>query len=226
MRPRLLDLFCCAGCIARGYHRAGWDVEGVDIAPRPRYPYTFHQGDAIEIGARLLATGRFHAVHASPPCQAHSDLQKQSKRFYRDFIPQTRELLEASGLPYAIENVEGAPLRDPIVLCGAMFPETRVYRHRLFESNIDLAAPPHPTHAELTYTRDKRKAHYGRPLDLATMRVQVTGGGNAPVWAKAQAMGLADAGLTGRELNEGVPPAYGEFIGRQLLAHIEAERAA
>ena len=135
MKPRLLDLFCCAGAGARGYAAVGFDVVGVDIAAQPRYPYAFVQADAIEAGRILLATGLFAAAHASPPCQAHTDLQKQSKRAYLDFIPQTRELLQSSGLPYIIENVEGAPLLDPVLLCGAMFPELRVYRHRLFESN-------------------------------------------------------------------------------------------
>lgn len=220
---RLLDLCCGAGAAARGYQQAGFEVVGVDIEPQPRYAGdAFFRGDALDRGVEFLQGFMFDAVHISPPCQAHSDLQKQSKRYYVDLIPAARVLCRMSGLPYVIENVEGAPLRDPVRLCGAMFPELRVYRHRLFETNWPLVAPEHPRHVELTYTHDKRKAHYGLPLDLDTMRVQVTGGGNAPVWAKARAMGVD--WMTGRELNEAIPPAYTRHIGEQLAALIRRER--
>ncbi len=226
MRPRLLDLFCCAGGAATGYSRAGFDVYGVDIDPQPHYPFLFAQDDALAVLHSLiggttagLKLRDFAAIHASPPCQRFSDLAKRNGNAedWPDLVQPVRELLEQTGLPYIIENVEGAPLLDPIMLCGSMFPELRVYRHRLFESNIPLVAPTHSRHAELTFTHDKRKAHYGRPLDLATMRVQVTGGGNAPLWAKRQAMGGLDW-MTGHEVNEAIPPAYTEYIGHQLLA--------
>jgi hypothetical protein len=156
---RLLDLCSGAGGAAMGYHRAGFEVVGVDIEPMPRYPFEFHQADAF------------------------------------------------------------APLRGPIILCGTMFPELRVYRHRLFETNWPLVAPPHREHLEPTYTVNKRSRFYGMPLDLSTMRVQVTGGGNAPVWAKAQAMGID--WMTNIDLNEAIPPAYTQHIGRKLLAHLQ-----
>jgi DNA (cytosine-5)-methyltransferase 1 len=244
-RPRLLDLFCCAGGAAKGYDLAGFEVYGVDIDPQPHYPYPFLQGDALDVLRRLLVGWRvpfahipsdtyvflgladFDAIHGSPPCQRFSDLAKRNGNAedWPDLVDPARVLLEPTGLPYIIENVEGAPLRDPVMLCGAMFPELRVYRHRLFESNVELATPAHPKHSELTFTHDKRKRHYGMPLDLATMRVQVTGGGNAPLWAKRKAMGGLDW-MTGREVNESIPPAYTEFLGRQLLAHIEGQAAA
>lgn len=213
MTPRLLDLFCGAGGAARGYQQAGFHVTGVDIRQQPRYAGDeFVQTDAI---AHLIAHWQdYDVVHASPPCQAHSDLQKQSKRFYLDLITTTRSILTQLPLPHVVENVEGAPLLKPIALCGAMFPELRVYRHRLFETNWPMHPPAHPRHRELTYTHDKRKAHYGQPLDLDTMRVQVTGGGNAPVWAKARAMGID--WMTGAELNEAIPPAYTRLVGGQL----------
>lgn len=220
--PRLLDLFCCAGGAARGYQRAGFYVVGVDIAPQPRYAGDeFVQGGAIRMGAKLLATEHYDAVHASPPCQAHSDLQKQSKRHYEDFIAPTRELLDAFGLPYIIENVEGAPLFNPVVLCGAMFPELRVYRHRLFESNIALDVAPHPRHVAKCFTHDKRKAHYGAPVTDDTF-FQVTGGGNPTVAQKARAMDIY--WMTGRELNEAIPPAYTEHLGAQLMAEVLRRR--
>jgi DNA (cytosine-5)-methyltransferase 1 len=205
---RLLDLFCCAGGAAVGYHRAGFDVVGRDIMPQPNYPYPFHQADALEVLGAIVRRGYAHVdvIHASPPCQAHSDLQRQSKREYEDFIPRVRDLLLQWGGPYVIENVEGAPLENPIVLCGTMFPGLRVIRHRLFETNF----PKHP----LVFTHDKRKAHYGK-LNQDESFVQVTGGGNATIANKAAAMGID--WMTGRELNEAIPPAYTEWIGGQLM---------
>lgn len=226
-RPLLLDLCCGAGGAAKGYHDAGFDVIGVDLHPQPRYPYRFVQADALAFLQRLvdggtwewLGLGIFDAAHASFPCQRWSDLQRRTGRDYPDLVTAGREMLRATDLPYVIENVEGSPLHEPVVLCGTMFPELRVYRHRLFESNVSLSAPPHPRHAELTFTYDKRKGHYGRALDLETMRVQVTGGGNAPAWAKRQAMGIP--WMVGRELNEAIPPAYTRHVGAQLLAALE-----
>ena len=245
-KPRILDLFCCAGGAGTGYARAGFDVYGVDIDPQPHYPFPFCKGDAVVVlehlldGAQIgtcwpdfvdqepiwLRLDDFDAIHASPPCQRFSDLAKRNGNAHEwpDLVAPIRELLDATGKPYIIENVEGAPLNEPITLCGAMFPELRVYRHRLFESNVPLAAPEHPRHTELTFTHDKRKRHYGQPLDLTTMRVQVTGGGNAPVWAKREAMGGLNW-MTGQEVNEAIPPAYTEHVGRQLLQAISSQEA-
>ncbi len=225
-RPRLLDLFCGEGGAATGYHRAGFDVVGVDINPQPNYPYEFVQDDAIWYLGQLVGSdnGRpslFSAIHASPPCQAHSDLQKQSKIEYVDHIPRVRELLRQwdhqwGVPPYVIENVEGAPLIDPVMLCGTMFPGLRVIRHRLFESNFPIGAPPHPKHP-LVFTHDKRKAHHGK-LDQDTSFVQVTGGGNCTIANKRAAMGVP--WMSGHGANEAIPPAYTEYIGHQLITRI------
>lgn len=217
-RPLLLDLFCCAGGAAVGYHRAGFDVVGVDITDQPRYPFEFWQIDALAPAVeRNLLAGRFAAVHASPPCQRFSDLAHRNGNAddWPDLVAPIRAMLERVGLPYVIENVEGAPLLDPVTLCGTMFDELRVIRHRLFESNVPLSAPPHGPHP-LVFTHDKRKAHYGQ-LDQDTAYVQVTGGGNCSVANKRAAMGMPWA--TGKECNEAIPPAYTEHIGRQLIEH-------
>jgi DNA (cytosine-5)-methyltransferase 1 len=166
--------------------------------------------------------GNFDAVHASPPCQRFSDLAKRNDNAdeWPDLIDPVREMLIASGLPFMIENVEGAPLREPVMLCGTMFDETSVIRHRLFETNWPLTAPEHGKHP-LVFTHDKRKAHYGR-LDQDTSYVQVTGGGNATLANKRRAMGMPWA--SGRGCNEAIPPAYSEWIGHQLMAVLDASR--
>jgi len=218
---RILDLFCGAGGASVGYHRAGFEVFGVDIEPQPNYPFKFTQTDALTYLENVVVYGRtFDAIHASPPCQAHSDLQKQSKREYEDFIPRVRALLQESGLPYVIENVEGAPLIDPIMLCGTMFPGLRVLRHRLFETNWPLPAPWHPSPHPLVFTHDKRKSHHGK-LDQNTSFVQVTGGGNCTMANAKAAMGI-DWMKTKHELNESIPPAYTEYVGQQLRAYLES----
>lgn len=221
--PMLLDLYCGAGGSGEGYRRAGFDPVGVDVHRQPRYPFQYFVADAVRFLDFLidaLEAGKhipYKAVHASPPCQAWSDLQKQNKRDYPDLIAPTRERLEKLGLPYVIENVEGAPLREPTMLCGTMFPGLRVIRHRLFETNFEWFAPAHLKHP-LVFTHDKRKAHYGQ-LDEMTAYVQVTGGGNCSVKAARDAMGID--WMLKRELNEAIPPAYTEFIGGKLMKEVQ-----
>jgi DNA (cytosine-5)-methyltransferase 1 len=217
-KPRLLDLFCCAGGAAVGYHRAGFDVVGVDIVNRPSYPYTFIQADAMKLEAEFIAS--FDAIHASPPCQSYSDLAKRNGNGddWPRLIEPVRDMLKRSGRPYVIENVEGAPLVDAVVLCGTMFPGLRVLRHRLFEANFKIVPPPHRKHPKV-HTFDKRKSHYGKTNEWTDF-VQVTGGGNCSVAAARDAMGID--WMTKGEINEAIPPAYTELIGRQLLAQFEA----
>ena len=222
-RPRLLDLFCCAGGAAVGYYRAGFDVVGVDIKPQPHYPFTFIQADALALDSDFIAS--FDAVHASPPCQSYSDLAKRNgnAHMWPRLVEPVRAMLRESCLPYIIENVEGAPLLDPVVLCGTMFPGLRVIRHRLFESNIDLSAPAHPARHPLVYTRDRRKAHYGK-LDQDTAFVSVTGGGNCSVVNAGAALGID--WMNKSELNEALPPVYTEYLGRQLMDYLQGARPA
>ena len=128
-------------------------------------------------------------------------------------------MLIRSGLPYVIENVEGAPLLDPVVLCGTMFKNLRVLRHRLFEANFLILAPPHGKHP-ICHTFDKRKRQFGKTNEMRDF-VSVNGGGNCSVAAASDAMGID--WMTKNELNEAIPPVYTRFIGKQLLAYM-AER--
>lgn len=201
---RLLDLYCGAGGAARGYADAGFEVVGVDIAPQPNYPFTFFQADALD----FLAWGcsDFDAIHASPPCQAFSLAQRIRNRDHPDLVAATREALIQTGKPYVIENVVGAPLRDPVLLCGAMFPGLRVYRHRLFEASFPLDVPEDPGHYWPL-------CKMGRP-PIKGEFVHVVGNFSGVQYAR-DAMGIP--WMTRNELREAIPPAYTHYIGEQLL---------
>jgi len=220
VKPRLLDLFCCAGGAGLGYSNAGFEVIGVDIKPQPHYPLPFIQADALALDPKFIAL--FDAVHASPPCQSYSDLAKRNGNAdaWPRLIEPVREMLIRTGLPYVIENVDGAPLLDAIVLCGTMFKGLRVLRHRLFEASFPILAPPHGKHPKV-HTFDKRKSHYGKTNDMRDF-VQVTGGGNCTIAAARDAMGID--WMTKNELNEAIPPIYTQFIGKQLLDYLRSDK--
>lgn len=206
-KPRLLDLFCGAGGAAVGYARAGFDVVGVDIVPQPRYLFEFHQYDVMSWW-RYGDLPKFDVYHASPPCQRYSAMSSCRPGLngrYPDLIGPTRELLKATDKPYVIENVPGAPLLDPIELCGHSMG-MELYRHRLFESNVLLVAPEHRPHTVPT----SRAGHWtpGTYMSIA--------GHVAPI-AEARRVMEIDW-MTRDELTEAIPPAYTEYLGRQLLA--------
>jgi DNA (cytosine-5)-methyltransferase 1 len=217
MRPRLLDLFCGAGGAAMGYHRAGFEVVGVDINPQPHYPFEFHQVDALE-----YPLYGFDVVHASPPCQAYSKhVTSRSSRWVPTLGKDEPELIAAtrtyiSSRMYVIENVMGAQseLVAPVMLCGTMFG-LPISRHRLFESNVDLW--PLPGHPDCRGTA-KREA-LAKGWDYRDMTVTGKGrrAGTADRWREL--LGI-DWPTTQHELAEAIPPAYTEWIGRQLLAAI------
>ena len=223
MKPRLLDLFCGAGGAAMGYHRAGFEVVGVDIKPQPHYPFRFIQHDAMSVLRTYIADprmdGPFDVIHASPPCQkfsrtAHLARSQGKKASDVDLLTPVRPLLQATGLPYVIENVEGAPMESPILYCGSSFG-LRVKRHRLFESNVLLLGAPCD------------HARQGRPVGVYGSKGDdiPKGGKTAATVEEAQeAMGI-DWMPRWSELKEAIPPAYTEWIGRQLMAVI-GERAA
>ncbi len=222
MKPRLLDLFCGAGGAAKGYADAGFEVVGVDIAPQPNYPYRFIEDDAMRFMYELTSTGPgalspYDAIHASPPCQAYS-LVTPDPSMHPDLIAPVRHLLEQAGLPYVIENVPLAPLRDPVRLCGSSFG-LDVMRHRKFETNFPIMVPP--------------CAHGGRPAKFDVyehgqwykspwVKVYGSGGGKATEhWADAMGIDW----MTPAELTEAIPPAYTEHIGGYLLTHLQAVAA-
>jgi DNA (cytosine-5)-methyltransferase 1 len=212
MKPKLLDLFCCQGGASAGYATAGFDVVGVDITDQPRYPYEFHQAGALDYLADHA--DEFDAFHASPPCQAFTLAQRIQKNEHADWIGPTREAFGQLAKPWVIENVEGAPLVDPVTLCGAMFG-LRTYRHRLFESNVRLTVPKHPAH-------DVATTKMGRPV-RAGENMHVVGN-FAGAELGRQVMGMPWASRDG--LREAIPPLYATHIGRQLMGHLATERAA
>jgi DNA (cytosine-5)-methyltransferase 1 len=200
----------------------------VDLYDQPHYydRVQFYIGDAMEwledlANGERFAVGPFDAIHASPPCQGYTevlhgkpDIQSKHPRL----IAPVRKLLDEIGLPYVIENVKGArsAMLDPVTLCGAMdiFPDLRVIRHRLFETNWDLAQPEHPKKHPLVVSVDKRLAHYGK-LNPKVDYLGVYGGGHGgTVDDLGDAMGID--WMTRKELNQAIPPAYAKYIGEQL----------
>jgi DNA (cytosine-5)-methyltransferase 1 len=213
---RLLDLFCGAGGAAVGYHRAGFtEIVGVDIKPQPRYPFTFVQGDALEY---VKAHGHeFDAIHASPPCQAYirSGTVAQDGR-HRSLLAATRDALRAASnahikRAWIIENVPGSPIRGDVMLCGSMF-ELPVRRHRYFECSRDITClVPHCDH------RRQAVGVYGHPHGKRGAWPSMKPS-TLTTWREAMDIDW----MTAPELSQAIPPAYTEFIGRQLLQEIRA----
>lgn len=209
---RLLDLFCGEGGAAMGYHQAGFtEITGVDIRPMPKYPFQFVQADALDYLAKHGA--EFDAIHASPPCQAYSMAGNQWRltgHQYPDLVAPTRALLEEIGKPWVIENVPGAPLRNPTVLNGAMFG-LRVRRVRWFETSF-------PMPLTLCPCETQRAVRMGRAVKEGDIITPVGHFSNV-AYARKE-MGIDWMGQRG--LAQAIPPAYCEFIGRHLLAALEA----
>jgi DNA (cytosine-5)-methyltransferase 1 len=214
---RMLDLFCKAGGASVGYNRAGFEVVGIDIAKQKRYPFEFIQRDAIEALNDKEFIAGFDAIVASPPCQTHSITQHlrnaQGKTTDKiDLIPETRAGVIASGLPYIIENVPGAPLIDPVQLCGSSFG-LKVRRHRRFESNIALIGSicDHKTQ--------------GRPVGIyGSMRDDIPKGGKTADSMDEARAAMGIDWMIWKELVEAIPPAYTEFLGHQLMRHIKEDK--
>lgn len=216
MMPRLLDLFCGAGGCSVGYHRAGFEVVGVDINPQPNYPFEFYKLNALDalqgaIDGNDFGSGAylydFDAIHASPPCQfyAGSTAWRGNRDDHPDLIGPTQELLRATGLPYVLENVPDARrlLRDPLLLCGTGFG-LRVRRHRYFELSWAWNLLMNGCHHRATdYSFDH--------------------GGKQPESVYRDAMGCE--WMTVQESRQAIPPAYTELIGHQLIQQLTKQAA-
>lgn len=204
---RLLDLFCGAGGCSVGYHRAGFEVVGVDINPQPHYPFEFHQADALEFCA---AHGHeFDAIHASPPCQGYSRMRHLpwlAGREYPLLIEETRTALQATGRLFVIENVADSPINGAL-LCGTALG-LDFSRHRRFESNVLLMFPPCQGH-DIAFAGRSQMSQRGRRGGVMGFREGVN---------PREAMGVE--WMTLREARQAIPPAYTEWIGRQLLEYI------
>lgn len=239
-KPLLLDLFCGAGGASMGYYHVGFDVIGVDIKPMSRYPFTFIQADALDLLDMLILGGTtndaridfvvgwgyglksFAAIHASPPCQKYSAStvfwRKQGKE-YPDLIAPARDRLQETGLPYVIENVPGAPLNAPVILCGSHFGMVRQWephgtvmlrRHRLFETNWPLTDPgPH----DHQYKAVSVAGH-----DLSSHRRKF--GCGVPQQVKNDLMGID--WMSRDQLGQAIPPAYTEYVGGHLMQYLGA----
>lgn len=217
IRPLLLDLFCCAGGAATGYHRAGFDIIGVDISPQPRYPFPFVQADAL----RSLETwdlSRFAAIHLSPPCQDHMRARTFAARGTGWMLGAARRVLaDRASVPWVIENVPGAPLRADYRLCGCMFGLPHLKRERWFETSW---------HAfELRTACSHRDGTMSVTGTNPGSRTEKRTFGHWPTrqdWQRAMGIDW----MTNRELTQAIPPAYTEHIGHQLIEHIGALEAA
>lgn len=203
---KLLDLYSCQGGAAFGFEQAGFDVTGIDIEDQPRHKGNFIKSDAIEF---LMDNYKdYDFVHASPPCQEYSMSSMQFRvagKSYPDLISATRNALILTGKPYSIENVPGAPLINPIVLCGTMF-NIPTYRHRLFETNWNLKQPIHPAHTA-------KNAKMGRKIKEGEF-IQYVGhfSGVKYVQEFTGCYWMNQYGLA-----QSIPPQYSKYVGEQYL---------
>lgn len=221
-RPRILDLCCGAGGASLGYKRAGWEPVGVDIAYQPNYPFEKYVQDALVFLEDVVGWDgfEFDAFHASVPCQTWTAYRRIGHGVgdgYPDLISAMREALTATGKLWVMENVPGAPLRDPITLCGSMFG-LDIRRHRLFETNWPLLAPQCDHFAQVA----KGKRFPGATNRDGRFTCEI-GVWRIPLKTQIEAMGLDPLRwprLTLEELSEMIPPAYTHWIGVQMLAHL------
>lgn len=221
MRPKLLDLFCKAGGAGMGYHRAGFDVTGVDIAHQKHYPFDFIQADAIEF---VKEYGHLYdAIHASPPCQNASKstaIAKSKGKIYPDLIPITRATLENFKIPTVIENVPGAIIRPDVVMRGTMFG-LKVLRKRYFEVNNCFILQPGIMPKTGSVKAGDYYSIFGKGSwrkckndEMPKHRLNTV----RESWAAA--MGI-DWFMNEAEIAEAIPPAYTEYIGKQIINYLQ-----
>lgn len=221
----MLDLYCGAGGATHGYQLAGFHVTGVDIRPQPNYcGDEFILGDALEHGE---CAWMYDFVHASPPCQHYSTASGKAKKHhgatFPDLIAQTRALLEQAGTLFVIENVVGAPLVNPVRYCGSSFG-LDLRRHRLFEANFALVAPPcdHGWQTPRFRSLDSRMVKAGKLASVVGVHGNLNYAGEFPLRCKAMGIGW----MSNDELVEAIPPAYTEHIGAQVMARLFPQEVA
>lgn len=203
-KPLLLDTFCKAGGTSVGYSRADFEIVGVDIEPQKRYPFEFHQADAIEF---IRKYGRdFDVIAASPPCQVYSKSVFLSSGNHPDLVNVIRNVILKTDRPYIIENVPGAPLINPVMLCGTMF-NLDVIRHRIFECDPAIWFPPRSCYH---LKRTGKRGEYDKGQNGYITVV----GHNFDVRIARKAMDID--WMIGKELSQAIPPAYTEWIGREI----------
>lgn len=219
-RPVAIDFFSCQGGASAGYADVGFRVVGVDKDPQPRYPFEFVQADALKDFRAIVQQYRPVAVVGSPMCQAHSKAQVIQGRQHPKQIAPFRELCQETGLPFVIENVEGAraELRDPVMLCGYGPPfNLKTDRHRLFEAGggFAITPPPHNDHDHVPKTK------MGRAFTDGALR-QYVGNFHGPAAARED---LEVPWMNRDGIRECIPPCYAAFIGAQLFTFV-MERVA
>jgi len=209
---KLLDLFCGGGGASMGYYRAGFEVVGVDIKKQPRYPFDFVQGDALILAPEMCQY--FDVIHASPPCQFASVITpKEYKKNHPNLISATREVLQNSGKFYVIENVPGAKehLTNPLLLCGTFFG-LNLWRHRFFEIKPRIAPPiakcDHSKRPILITGSPKRNGQYSKEPN-----------------AQQQRDAMQTSWMRKIDMDEAIPPAYTEWIGRELISLLNKEKS-
>jgi DNA (cytosine-5)-methyltransferase 1 len=225
-RPVVIDSMCCEGGAAAGLWDAGFQPIGIDHDQRAlkRYPFPHFPGDVFTLVPTLVAMFGAVAVWASPHCQPHSASKHAHSKQYPDQLEDTRALLRATGLPYIIENVERAPLLDPITLCGATFGLTAIdddgqrlvmRRHRKFETNAHLFGQPCEC-AEYKRRGYRVAGAYGGGSSDKQHAQHVRRGGYTPS-KRVQENMLGIGWMTRHGLNQSVPPAYSRYLGVQLM---------
>jgi len=209
---KALDLFCGVGGVSVGLFNSGFEVVGVDINDQPNYPFKFINKSVFDLDLKFMA--EFDLIHASPPCQAYLDGNQNNSRNHPKLIEPVRKLLDDIGKPYIIENVELAPIRHDLMLCGEMF-QLKVLRHRFFEiQGFHVPQLKHIKHNGTVAKGDYVGVYSGSiPNDVLRKKY---GPIKFSLNQRKQAMNIHWAKNL-KELFEAIPPKYYEYIGKQFI---------